>query len=119
HQLRGRMDAILVGMGTVIADDPLLTARPPGQRIATRVVFDSRAQLSIDSQLVRTIQQAPLLVFVGPQAAAENIQSLQNKGAEVIQCSRQQSEPCGIRPSTLAVLAELGRRQFTNVLVEG
>lgn len=119
HQLRGCMDAILVGLGTVIADDPLLTARPPGPRIATRVVFDSRARLSLDSQLVKTIQQAPLLVFVGPQAVIRNIEQLRDKGAEVIPCGPEQSEPCGIRPSPRAVLAELGRRQMTNVLVEG
>jgi len=119
HQLRGRMDAILVGVGTVIADDPSLTARPPGPRTATRVVFDSRARLSVDSQLVRTIGQAPLLVAVGPQAAAEQIARLREQGAEVFQCAPEQTESCGSRPSPLAVLEELGRRNMTNVLVEG
>jgi len=119
HQLRGRMDAILVGVGTVIADDPFLTARPPGPRIATRVIFDSRARLAVDSQLVQTIRQAPLLVAVGPQAAIDSIERLRDKGAEVFQCGAEQAEPCGMRPSPSAVLAELGRRQMTNVLVEG
>lgn len=119
HQLRGRMDAILVGVGTIIADDPLLTARPPGPRVATRVVFDSRARLSVESQLVQTIAQAPLLVAVGPQAPAANLEQLQAKGAEVFQFAPDQSESCGIRPSPKAILAELGRRQMTNVLVEG
>jgi diaminohydroxyphosphoribosylaminopyrimidine deaminase/5-amino-6-(5-phosphoribosylamino)uracil reductase len=119
HQLRGRMDAILVGVGTVIADDPLLTARPSGPRVATRVVFDSHAQISSGSQLVQTIKQGPLLVVVGPQAAAEEIARLRDKGAEVFQCGVEQSEPGAIRPSPQAVLAELGRRQMTNVLIEG
>lgn len=119
HQLRGRMDAILVGVGTAIADDPLLTARPPGPRIATRVVFDSRARLSVESQLVKTIDQAPLLVVTGPQAASENIARLKEQGAEIFQCGPEQSGPCGIRPSPMAVLAELGRRRMTNVLFEG
>ena len=54
HQLRGRVDAIVVGRGTAAADDPLLTARPPGPRTAMRIVVDTRASLSPQSQLVRT-----------------------------------------------------------------
>jgi len=54
HRLRGRVDAILIGRGTAQADDPLLTARPPGPRTATRIVLDSRARLDKNSQLVRT-----------------------------------------------------------------
>lgn len=119
HQLRGRMDAILVGVGTAIADDPLLTARPAGPRVATRVVFDSRARLSIGSRLVQSIDQAPLLVVTGPLAVPENIAQLKNQGAEIFQCGPEQSGTCGIRPSPQAVLAELGRRQMSNVLVEG
>ncbi len=119
HQLRGRMDAILVGRGTIAADDPLLTARPAGPRIAMRVVFDSRARLAVNSRLVQTIDQAPLLIVTGPQAESENIERLRAQGAEVFQSSPEQSEACGIRPSPQAVLAELGRRQMTNVLFEG
>src|SRR5207244_10555859 len=51
HELRGRMDAIVVGIGTVLADDPMLTARPPGPRTATRVVLDAHARLPLSSQL--------------------------------------------------------------------
>src|SRR5260370_5770829 len=52
HELRGRMDAIVVGIGTALADDPLLTARPVGPRGATRVVFDGHACLPLHMQLV-------------------------------------------------------------------
>ena len=62
HALRGRMDAIVIGIGTALADDPLLTARPPGPRVATRIVFDTHARLPLESQLVRTAGDAPLLV---------------------------------------------------------
>ncbi|MFO1091818.1 MAG: RibD family protein [Planctomycetaceae bacterium] len=72
HELRGRMDAIIVGIGTALADDPLLTARPPGPRVAMRVVLDSEARLPIDSQLVRTAaRDAPVLVAVGPRATID------------------------------------------------
>ncbi|MCH2222645.1 MAG: bifunctional diaminohydroxyphosphoribosylaminopyrimidine deaminase/5-amino-6-(5-phosphoribosylamino)uracil reductase RibD, partial [Dechloromonas sp.] len=64
HQLRGRVDAILAGRGTAILDDPLLTARPPGPRIATRVVLDTQASLSCESRLMQTIDQAPVVVVV-------------------------------------------------------
>ena len=55
HRWRGEHDAIAVGIGTVLADDPLLTARAPGARQPRRVVFDSTARLPLDSQLVRTL----------------------------------------------------------------
>ncbi len=54
--------------GTAALDDPLLTARPPGPRVATRIVIDSKAALALDSQLVRTVGEAPLLVASGPGA---------------------------------------------------
>ena len=60
HQLRGRVDAIVVGRGTAGQDDPLLTARPAGPRVATRIVLDTRASLASDSQLVTTAGEAPV-----------------------------------------------------------
>jgi diaminohydroxyphosphoribosylaminopyrimidine deaminase/5-amino-6-(5-phosphoribosylamino)uracil reductase len=84
HALRGRMDAIVVGSGTATADDPLLTARPVGPRTAVRIVFDSRAELPLTSQLVRTAGDVPLLVVAHRSAAAENIAKLTAAGAEVL-----------------------------------
>ena len=114
HQLRGRVDAILVGRGTAEADDPLLTARPSGPRVATRVVLDSEAGLSCQSQLVKTIDQAPLLLAVGESAPNDRRQELESYGAEVFQCSGHD------RLQRLqSLLEELGRRRMTNLLVEG
>jgi diaminohydroxyphosphoribosylaminopyrimidine deaminase / 5-amino-6-(5-phosphoribosylamino)uracil reductase len=113
HQLRGRVDAIVVGSRTAARDDPLLTARPPGPRVATRVVIDSRAALSSESQLVRTAREAPVLVAVGEAAAAEH-RRLSEAGCEVLLCSGDTHEA-----RLRFLLAELGRRQMTNVLVEG
>ncbi|HID21256.1 MAG TPA: bifunctional diaminohydroxyphosphoribosylaminopyrimidine deaminase/5-amino-6-(5-phosphoribosylamino)uracil reductase RibD, partial [Planctomycetaceae bacterium] len=119
HQLRGRMDAILVGIGTVEADDPLLTARPAGHRVATRVVFDSRARLPLQSQLVRTLSEAPLLIAAGGDAPAENIERLRSAGIEVLQIAARSPGIGSTRPDPLPVLRELGGRRMTNVMIEG
>ena len=115
HQLRGRMDAIVVGAGTARNDDPLLTARPPGPRTPTRIVVDSQARLPLTSQLVRTVSEAPLLVAASTNAPAENVRQLKKYGAEVLQLPA--SKAAGVDLGGL--LTELGRRQFTNVLYEG
>jgi diaminohydroxyphosphoribosylaminopyrimidine deaminase/5-amino-6-(5-phosphoribosylamino)uracil reductase len=114
HVLRGRVDAILVGSGTARADDPLLTARPPGPRVATRVVFATRAALASDSRLVRTAADVPVLVAASGQATAENCRRLTGAGCEVFVCAGD-----GPRERLACLLEELGRRKMTNVLVEG
>ena len=114
HKLRGRVDVILVGRGTAVQDDPLLTARPPGPRTAARVVLDTRASLGSDSQLARTASEAPVLVAVGQESSQADRLRLRNAGCEVFVCD-------GETPAARldALLAELGRRRLTNVLVEG
>jgi len=112
HVLRGRMDAIVVGIGTVLADDPLLTARPPGPRVATRVVLDSRGRFPEGSRLAQTAASAPVLVVTAGQVgAARRIEDL---GCELLALPAE-----GGRPAVTALLGELGRRRMTNVLVEG
>lgn len=136
HALRGRVDAVVVGIGTALTDDPLLTARPPGPRRALRVVLDSRARLPVESQLVRTASQWPLLVAVGPDAPDANVRRLQAQGAEVLvlplaEASESPPAPAMDRErvasrdqtvqrlSLTALLDAFGRRDFTNVLFEG
>lgn len=114
HQLRGRMDAVIVGRGTAQADDPQLTARPPGARTAVRIVLDTCGQLSSDSQLVRTAGEVPVLVAVGPQAAATNRERLKQAGCEVFEFAGKDATD-----RVCCLLDELGRRRMTNVLVEG
>jgi diaminohydroxyphosphoribosylaminopyrimidine deaminase / 5-amino-6-(5-phosphoribosylamino)uracil reductase len=114
HRLRGRVDAILVGRGTVQKDDPLLTVRPPGLRVPTRVVLDSRARIPPDCQLLATIDQAPLLVATGPDADPADLAWLRSLGCDVWQgVSKELDSRC------TELLAELARRNMTNVLVEG
>ncbi len=114
HALRGRVDAILVGRGTVAADDPLLTARPAGLRTATRIVLDSRASLSTESKLVQSTDEAPLLVATAEDASQEKCRRLAGEGVEVLGLG---GETRGEQMT--ALLDELGRRQMTNLLVEG
>jgi diaminohydroxyphosphoribosylaminopyrimidine deaminase / 5-amino-6-(5-phosphoribosylamino)uracil reductase len=110
HELRGRMDAILVGAGTVRSDDPLLTARPPGARTPARVVLSSRGDLPRDCRLLRTLDQAAVIVAT-LRGFGRDLRSL---GCEVIDLPEERGFP-----SVAALLAELGGRRMTNVLVEG
>jgi diaminohydroxyphosphoribosylaminopyrimidine deaminase/5-amino-6-(5-phosphoribosylamino)uracil reductase len=113
HDLRGRMDSIIVGIGTVEADDPQLTVRPPGRRRPVRIVLDSSARLAPDSVLVRTAPEAPVLVAVTDRAPPHRREQLAASGCDVLALP-------GSGPVPLALLLdELGRRGMTNVLVEG
>ena len=114
HHLRGRVDAILVGRLTVQRDNPMLTARPSGARTATRVVVDSHATISLESQLVQSADMAPVLVSVGPGVDEGNCRRLATAGCEIL---RGDSESWNERLGEL--LDEFGRRRWTNVLVEG
>ena len=115
HTLRGQADAILVGIGTALADDPLLTARPPGPRVATRIVADSRARLSPASRLVATAAEAPLLLATTDAAPEGRRQTLERAGAEVLVLPADGDGHTDLH----ALMEELGRRRMTNVLIEG
>ncbi|MFO0944553.1 MAG: bifunctional diaminohydroxyphosphoribosylaminopyrimidine deaminase/5-amino-6-(5-phosphoribosylamino)uracil reductase RibD [Planctomycetota bacterium] len=115
HQFRGKVDAIVVGIGTAIADDPMLTARPAGPRVATRVVLDSSARLPLTSQLVQTAKKVPTVVVTSSTAAREQVEGLANHGCEIVSLP----EDKGGRPSIPALLEAMGQRRWTNVLIEG
>ncbi len=114
HQMRGRMDGIVIGIGTALADDPLLTARPAGPRVATRIVVDSDARLPLESRLVQTTDQAPVLLAHGPGADPTQLQLLADAGVELLHCQRSRSSE-----RLMELLDALGQRKMTNVLVEG
>ena len=113
HELRGRMDAILVGISTVESDDPLLTARPPGPRAPARVVLDSGARLTPSSRLAQTARDVPVIVATTERATPLKCDQLSRIGCEVV-CF----PGCGRVPIG-PLLDLLGRRGMTNVLVEG
>jgi diaminohydroxyphosphoribosylaminopyrimidine deaminase/5-amino-6-(5-phosphoribosylamino)uracil reductase len=118
HQLRGRVDAVIVGSGTARTDDPLLTARPLSladvKRTATRIVVDTAASLALDSRLVQTAADVPVLVATGEHAPETASNQLRARGVEVCKCV---GDSHAERMAFL--LDELGRRRMTNVLVEG
>lgn len=114
HHLRGRVDAIAVGIGTVLGDDPRLTARPPGPRTALRVIVDSRARLPRDSQLARTAKDVPTLLATTTNANPANLEHLRASGVEVAILPAHKE-----KVDLLALLKELGNRSITNLLVEG
>jgi diaminohydroxyphosphoribosylaminopyrimidine deaminase/5-amino-6-(5-phosphoribosylamino)uracil reductase len=109
HRWRAESDAIAVGIGTVLADDPLLTARDVDlPRQPTRVVFDRRARLPLDSQLAQTLDQAPVLVVASPEADAGQTTALREAGVEV-----------AVADGIDAALSGLGRRGVTSLFLEG
>ncbi len=113
HELRHEYDAILVGAGTVKADDPLLSDRSGKDRRQplVRVVLDDALALPVDSQLVKTATEAPVIVFSETSANEKQASALRERGVDVVTsvASRDFNE----------VLQELGRRSIQSVLVEG
>ena len=114
HRWRAESDAIAVGIGTVLADDPLLTARHPDARQPLRVVFDSQARLPLDSQLLATQDQSPVLIVTAPDAQAGRRQALRDGGAEIVVVSGDTAED-----RVSSALAALGDRGVTSVFLEG
>jgi diaminohydroxyphosphoribosylaminopyrimidine deaminase / 5-amino-6-(5-phosphoribosylamino)uracil reductase len=129
HRWRAESDAIAVGIGTVLADDPLLTARPTAPPSASgalvspigdekrtrsdsrqplRVVFDRQARLSLDSQLLRTLDQSAVLVITSSDADSEQRSALRDAGAEVI-----------VADDIQAALTGLGQQNVTSLFLEG
>jgi diaminohydroxyphosphoribosylaminopyrimidine deaminase/5-amino-6-(5-phosphoribosylamino)uracil reductase len=115
HVWRAECDAVAVGIGTALADDPLLTARlETGDTQPARVVFDSAARLPLDSALLGSVDEAPLLVICAPEAPSGRRGSLERAGAEVL------IAPGRNRAERLrTALDELGRREIQDLLVEG
>ena len=117
HALRSRVDAILVGMGTVVADDPMLTARlESGEpaRVATRVVLCRNRLPKIHSKLVQSANDIPLLLITGPKIDRHPLVPLESLGAEIITLDTDQP----VQMITQS-FAELGTRGMTNVMLEG
>jgi diaminohydroxyphosphoribosylaminopyrimidine deaminase/5-amino-6-(5-phosphoribosylamino)uracil reductase len=117
HLLRATHDAVLVGIGTALADDPELTCRLPGMadRSPVRIVLDSSARLPVDSRLVGGTRAVPLWLVAGPAADAAALARLEAAGATVMYVPTAADG----RVDPEAACRALGERGLTRVLVEG
>jgi len=115
HRWRAESDAVAVGIGTALVDDPRLTARVEGvARQPRRVVFDSEARLPLDSQLVKGVAEVPLIVVCSRAAARTSVQALEAAGVDVIVATGA-NEAARIEHA----LDELGGREIQSLLLEG
>ncbi|HPC95646.1 MAG TPA: bifunctional diaminohydroxyphosphoribosylaminopyrimidine deaminase/5-amino-6-(5-phosphoribosylamino)uracil reductase RibD [Sedimentisphaerales bacterium] len=117
HRLRRRVGAILIGVNTVLADDPMLTPRPSKGRKPVRIVLDSTLRIPLKSRLLRTPKASPVLVCTRRSALDANpkhAERIAKRGVELLACDGS-SEACDLH----SLLDELGRRGVQQVLVEG
>ena len=133
HLLRKRYSGILAGIGTVLADDPLLTCRLPGGRSPVRIILDSELRIPLESRLVQTAGETPLIVIRGKEDLPETLKTgstpadpdkaemlvdrqtlLEKSGVTVLSVGK---DEYGLRiPEVLRVL---GKRKIDGILVEG
>lgn len=121
--LRNHYKGIMAGIGTVLADDPMLNCRIEGGRDPIRIIADSHLRIPMDSQLVRTAGQQPLIVACLPDADEEKAAQLQGKGVEVLRIpgvttadiTEEQKEVISLP----VLMKELGARKIDGILLEG
>ncbi len=116
HQLRDQNDAVMVGIGTVLSDNPALTTRLPGDegRDALRVVVDTQARTPADAAVIGPDSEAGCLIAVGQSAPEERVKALRTAGAVVVALPE---DDRGV--DLQALMAELGRRDVMGLLCEG
>ncbi|MGD8502972.1 MAG: bifunctional diaminohydroxyphosphoribosylaminopyrimidine deaminase/5-amino-6-(5-phosphoribosylamino)uracil reductase RibD [Syntrophobacterales bacterium] len=116
HRLRHAADAILVGVGTVIADNPGLTTRLPGRKWKNplRIILDTHLRIPLDSLVVEQTDEAPTIVATGPKPYKKRRAALEERGVEILPLPLERG-----RVSLPALLDRLGKRDIISVLVEG
>lgn len=117
HLMRARHDAIMVGIGTALADNPSLTCRLPGleDRSPVRIVVDARLHLSLTSNLVATAARTPTWLVTVPGNDADRLQAFEDCGVKIIEIRRAADG----YPDPAAMFLALGEAGLTRVLVEG
>ncbi len=116
HQWRDQYDAILVGVGTVLADDPLLTTRldSGSGHNPVRIVMDSTGKIPLEAQMLRNTKEAPVIIVTTEKISPDSRRAYEKLGAEVFVAPEDNG-----KPDVQALLTELGRRQISSLLVEG
>jgi len=116
HQIRNEVDAVLVGIGTILRDDPMLTTRlgTPDQRDPTRVIVDNLARLPLHAQVINRASTAPTIVAVSEMAPQARLESLEREGAQVLVVPGSPR-----RVSLLRLMEALGKMDFLSVMIEG
>lgn len=119
HQLRGRYAGILAGIGTVLADDPMLNCRIDGAHQPLRIILDSHLRIPMGSRLVRSAKEYPLLVVCNESArereeGASRIQKLEEAGAKVWTLPEKNGHP-----DLNVLMQRLGEEKIDSVLIEG
>jgi diaminohydroxyphosphoribosylaminopyrimidine deaminase/5-amino-6-(5-phosphoribosylamino)uracil reductase len=115
HRLRDRYDAVMVGINTVLADNPSLTTRlPGGGRDAVRVVLDSQARTPPEAKIVNSSGEAPVIILTCMEAPEERVRALKKAGARVVPVSSADG-----RVVIESAFSYLARNGITSVLIEG
>jgi len=116
HRLRDQTDAIMVGIETILKDDPRLTARVEGGggKDPLRVIVDSRARLPLDARVISSSSSAGIILAVTEQSSEEKCRALRDKGVEVMVIPSVED-----RVDLVALMKKLAERELTAVLVEG
>lgn len=117
HEMRAASDAIMAGIGTVLADDPELTARLAewnDLRPPTRVIVDSAGRTPPTAKVMRTARDVPVLIVVTARAEEDRLTALRDLGAEIVKLPE-----AGMEVDVRALAAELGRREISSLLLEG
>lgn len=114
HLLRGECDALMVGINTIIKDDPQLTVRHRnwGRKNLTRVILDSHLRFPLKAKILNTLQRGKILVFTLDHSSKKRAEELRKKGVDVIPLSSP-------RIPLKGVLSWLGKQKISSVLVEG
>ncbi len=113
HQLRASVDGIMVGIGTLLADDPNLTVKHIQGRNPQRIIVDSKARTPLKAHVVKTATQTPTIIAVTSKAPRRKVKALESVGVIILTCGK------GAKVSLSLLLSRLRRMGIKKILLEG